>query len=306
MTTRRTGAVAVGNFDGVHLGHAAVLARARARAAEAGGRSAVLTFEPHPAAVLRPDGAPPLLTPTPERTRRLHALGVDDVHTLTFDRALAALEAEAFVHEVLWPRLRPAWVVVGENFTFGRGGRGRPADLARLGERLGFGVEIVAPVILDGAPVSSSRVRARVREADLAGAERLLGRPYAVVGTVVHGAGQGRALGTPTANLVPPGDKCLPPEGIYAARVRVGAGPRLPGAADLGRRPTFEEDGALRLEVHLIEGGGEDLYGREIEVEMVRYVRPDRKFADPAALRAAIAEDVRTIRALLALDAPQR
>ena len=300
---RRTGAVAVGNFDGVHLGHAAVLARARARAAEAGGRSAVLTFDPHPAAVLRPQDAPELLTPPGERTALLHGLGVDDVHTLTFDRALSQLEAEVFVHEVLWPRLRPSWVVVGDNFSFGRGARGRPADLARLGERLGFGVEVVPPVLVDGAPVSSSRVRQRVRDADLAGAARLLGRAYAVVGTVVRGAGEGRRLGTPTANVVPPAIKCLPPEGIYAARVRLDGGPRLPGAADLGRRPTFEADGPLRLEVHLLEGGGEDLYGREMAVELVRYVRPDRAFPDAESLKAAIAEDVRTIRALLA-DAP--
>ena len=303
MSGRRTGAVALGNFDGVHLGHQAVLARARARAAEAGGRSAVLTFDPHPSAVLRPEGPPPLLTPTSERTARLHALGIDDVHTLTFDRALAALEPEVFVGEVLWPRLRPAWVVVGENFTFGRRARGRPADLARLGERLGFAVEVVPRLLREGAPVSSSRVRERIHEADLAAAARLLGRAYAVVGTVVHGAGQGRELGVPTANVVPPPDKCLPPEGVYAARVRLADGRLLPAAADLGRRPTFEADGDLRLEVHLLEGGGQDLYGQEIEVMLVRYVRPDRAFADASALKAAIAEDVRTIRALLA-DAP--
>jgi riboflavin kinase / FMN adenylyltransferase len=303
VSGRRTGAVAMGNFDGVHLGHAAVLARARERAAEAGGRSAVLTFDPHPNAVVRPEGAPPLLTPPPERTAFLHAQGIDDVHTLTFDRALAALEPDVFVNEVLWPRLRPAWVVVGDNFTFGRRARGKPADLARLGERLGFRVEIVPPVLIDGAPVSSTRVRERVAQADFVGAARLLGREYAVLGPVVRGAGEGRALGTPTANVEPPPGKCLPPEGIYAVRARLPDGRLLPAAADLGRRPTFQQDGPLRLEVHLLEGGGQDLYGQAIEVVLVRYVRPDRRFADAAALQAAIAEDVRTIRAILERDA---
>lgn len=303
---RTTGAVAIGNFDGVHLGHRAVLERARARAAEAGGRSAVLTFDPHPEAVLRPAGAPPLLTLPAERTALLHAEGIDDVHVLGFDRALASLEAATFVQEVLWPRLGPRWVVVGENFAFGRGARGRPADLARLGERLGFAVEVVPALVVDGAPVSSSRVRERLAEADLAGAERLLGRPYAALGEVVHGAGQGRELGAPTANIVPAAGKCLPPEGVYAVRVRLADGRVLPAAADLGRRPTFEAAGALRLEVHLLEGGGQDLYGQSLEVRFVRYIRPDRVFADAAALMAAIAEDLSAIRALLGVPGVDR
>jgi riboflavin kinase/FMN adenylyltransferase len=302
MTARVGAAVAIGNFDGVHLGHRAVLARARARAAETGGRTAALTFDPHPAAVLRKGEPLALLTTTEERIDLLHALGVDDVHVLTFDRALAALSPEAFVTGILWPRLRPRWVVVGDNFTFGHGARGRPADLARLGERLGFRVEVVEPVIVDGAAVSSSRIRERVRDADMVGAARLLGGHYAIRGDVVAGAGRGRELGMPTANLVPPPEKCLPPEGVYAVWARLPSGTLVPAAADLGRRPTFERDGDLRLEVHLLEGG-RDLYGQPLEVRFVRYIRPDRTFPDAKALAAAVAEDLKTVRMVLAQDA---
>ncbi|MCL6596279.1 MAG: bifunctional riboflavin kinase/FAD synthetase [Firmicutes bacterium] len=302
MSERRTGAVAIGNFDGVHLGHRAVLERTRARAAEAGGRSAVLTFDPHPSAVLHPDRPAELLTTREERIARIHATGVDDVHVLTFDRALARLEPEAFVTGILWPRLRPRWVVVGTNFTFGRGARGRAADLARMGERLGFGVEVVEPVVVDGGPVSSSRIRERVRIADMPGARRLMGAPYTMGGTVVARTGRGRTLGVPTANLVPPEGKCLPPEGVYAVWVRLPDGRRAMGAADLGRRPTFEQEGELLLEVHVLDGA-HDLYGKALEVEFVRYVRPDRAFPGEGELAAAMREDVATVRAVLSADA---
>lgn len=302
MSARRTGAVAIGNFDGVHVGHRAVLARTRALSESAGGRAAALTFDPHPAAVLWPDRPMHYLTMPDERTDRLHAAGVDDVHTLTFDRALARLEPEAFVTGILWERLRPSFVVVGENFTFGRGARGRPADLARMGERLGFGVEVVDAVTMEGAPVSSTRIRERIGEADMASARRLLGAPYSMRGEIVKGAGRGRDLGTPTANIVPPVAKCLPPEGVYAVWARLPGGERIAAAADLGRRPTFESDGELRLEVHLLEGG-RDLYGQVMDVDFVRYIRPDRAFESAAELESAIREDVRSIRLVLAADA---
>lgn len=304
MSVRRTGSVAIGNFDGVHLGHRAVLTRARALAEAVGGRTAALTFDPHPSGVLRPGHAVDLLTTPAERTERLHQAGVDDVVTLGFDRALSRLEPEAFVAGIVWERLRPAHVVVGTDFAFGRGARGRPADLARLGERLGFGVEVVEPVTLDGAAVSSSRIRDRVRDADMAAARRLLGGPYGMEGVVVRGAGRGTGLGIPTANIVPPEHKLLPPEGVYAVWARLATGERLQAAADLGRRPTFEPEGDLRLEVYLLEGG-RDLYGEKVAVDFVRYIRPDRIFDSAAALEEAVREDVRAVRLVLAADAAE-
>jgi len=303
MSARPTGAVAIGNFDGVHLGHRAVLDAARRLSDRAKGRTAALTFDPHPLRVLRPDTLPGLITTPSERTELLHGAGVDDVVTLTFDRTLASLEPDAFVTELLWPRLRPAWVVVGPNFAFGRGARGKPVDLARLGERLGFGVEVVPPVVAEGSPVSSSRIRERLSQADIAGARRLLGHAYTLRGTVVSGAGRGREMGVPTANLVPDPVKLLPPEGVYAAWARVPGDSWLPAAVDLGRRPTFESDGELRLEAYLLEGG-RDLYGQPLDVALVRYVRPDRTFPDAHALEEAVRDDVAAIRAVLREDAP--
>jgi riboflavin kinase/FMN adenylyltransferase len=294
--------VAIGSFDGVHVGHRAILAQARLRSRELGGRTVALTFHPHPSAVLTPDHPRRLLTTDDERRRLLFAAGVDEVVTLTFDRTLADLPAEMFVSGILVERLRPGVVVVGENFTFGRGAAGHASDLVRMGERYGFTVDILEPVRMDGTVVSSSRIRARIEDADFAGAARLLGAPYQIRGTVVRGHGEGQRLGFPTLNVLLAPEKCLPPEGVYAVWVELPDGQRRPGAADLGRRPTFETGGSLGLEVYLLEGGG-DLYGATVGVEPVRYIRPDRAFPSADALRAAIAEDVQAVRRALGLGA---
>lgn len=288
-------AVAIGSFDGVHVGHRAILDQTRMRAQELAGRAVALTFHPHPSAVLVPDHARRLLTTDEERRQLLYEAGADDVVTLTFDPTLAALPAEMFVSGILVEKLRPGVVVVGDSFTFGRGGAGRPNDLVRMGERFGFTVDILDPVRMDGSPVSSSRVRARVEDADFVRASRLLGAPYRITGIVVPGHGEGRKLGFPTLNVPLPRDKCLPPEGVYAVWVTVPSGHRLPGAADLGRRPTFEKDGTLLLEVHLLEGG-QDFYGQEVRVEPVQYLRPDRAFEAVDDLKAQMQEDVATVR----------
>lgn len=290
--------MAIGSFDGVHAGHRAILDQAKGRARELGGRTVALTFHPHPSAVLTPDRPRRLLTTDEERRRLLYEAGADEVVTLTFDRTLAELPAEMFVSGILVPRLRPAVVVVGEDFTFGRGAAGHPADLVRMGERYGFTVDILEPVRVEGSPVSSSRIRARVEDADFARAERLLTAPYRIDGTVVPGHGEGRKLGYPTLNLTLSPEKCLPPEGVYAVWVHPQSGDRLAGAADLGRRPTFEENGALGLEVHLLEGGG-DFYGREVSVRPVQYLRPDQAFESVETLKAQIREDVALTRRAL-------
>lgn len=291
-------AVAIGSFDGVHVGHRAILTQTAERAKELGTRTVVLTFHPHPSVVLTPDHPRRLLTTDAERRRLLFDVGVDEVVTLTFDRTLADLPAEMFVSGILVERLKPGVIVVGDNFTFGRGAAGRPGDLVRMGERYGFTVDLVEPVRLDGLPISSSRVRARIEDADFPGANRLLGAPYRVWGTVVPGRGEGRTLGYPTINLPIAPEKCLPPEGVYAVWVHLPGERKVAGAADLGRRPTFEEDGPLVLEVHLLEGGT-DLYGSEVAVEPVQYVRPDRKFASVEALKAQMHEDVLAVGQIL-------
>lgn len=291
-------AVAIGSFDGVHAGHREILGQARQRAEELEGRTIALTFHPHPSAVLSPDRPRRLLTTDEERRRLLYEAGADEVVTLTFDRTLADLPAEMFVSGILVPRLHPGVVVVGDNFTFGRGAAGRPPDLVRMGERFGFTVDTLDPVRMDGSPVSSSRVRARVEDADFAGAARLLAAPYRIDGTVVPGHGEGRKLGFPTLNLPLSPNKCLPPEGVYAVWVHLPSGDRLPGAADLGRRPTFEENGTLVLEVHLLEGGG-DFYGREVSIRPVQYLRPDKRFDSVEDLKSQMREDVAQARRTL-------
>jgi riboflavin kinase/FMN adenylyltransferase len=290
--------VAIGTFDGVHLGHRAVLAEARAWADRLGGELVAVTFTPHPAEVVRPEAGPiPWITPPPARARQLRGLGVDRVEELRFDPALAAVPAEAFVTDTLVGRLGAGRVTVGEGFRFGAGGRGDVRVLAALGERSGFGVSVVAPVLVEGLPAASTRVRRAVAAGDLDLAARLLGRPFSVSGRVVEGDRRGRTLGFPTANLEWPQQVALPPDGVYAAWARLPSGAVHRAAASLGRRPTFG-GGPRRLEAHLIGFAG-DLYGAELELWLWRRLRDEARFADADALAAAIADDVARCRALL-------
>ncbi len=300
-------AVAMGIFDGVHLGHRALLEAAVAWARARGGRAVAVTFWPHPERVLRPDGAPCLLQELGARLATLRTTGVDDVAVLAFDRGLAALAPEEFVTTVLQPRFRPQAVFVGFNFRFGRGGAGDAAVLRDLCRRHGGEVHVLPPVSLGGQVLSSSLVRERLAAGDAAGAAAVLGRPYAVAGPVREGAGRGAGLGFPTANLeVPPG-LCLPLAGVYAVLARVADEPSWrPGVANLGRRPTFAAhpaaaaavpaDGAASgalppvLEVHLLDWTG-DLRGCQVEVGFVTRLREERTFTGPGVLREQIAAD---------------
>jgi riboflavin kinase/FMN adenylyltransferase len=296
--------VTIGVFDGLHLGHQAILQRALARARANGGPCVVMSFDPHPDVVLARGQfhIPPPLTPIGEKRARLAALGVDAFHLLPFTRELAALEPGAFVDLHLMRPFAPSALVVGEGFALGRGRTGTVERLREIGAARGFEVEAVPLVILDGAPVSSTRIRAALGKGGVEEAAALLGRRYAIAGTVVTGDGRGRQLGFPTANLRLHEERMVPGDGVYAVMARPGGErePR-PAAMNIGMRPTF--DGHLRTyEVHLIDWRGE-LLGRELDVEFVAWLRPELRFENAAALVDAMHVDVAETRRRLGAEA---
>ena len=271
------GAVAaIGNFDGVHRGHAAVIERAKALARKLHRPCVVLTFEPHPTDYFKGQGTIFRLTPCAAKAKILERLGLDGMIVMTFDKALASLPAEAFVTEILLRRLGIRAVVAGYDFHFGAGRSGSPAFLKQAGERLGLQVEIVERVPAGTADeaASSTVTRAALEAGDVALAGRLLGHPFAIMGTVVQGQKLGRTLGFPTANLVPD-ESCRLRHGVYAVRVMAGVS-TYDGVASYGRRPTFDNGPAL-LEAHLFDFSG-DLYGETIEVLFIAWIRPEAKF----------------------------
>ena len=287
--------IAAGVFDGFHLGHRAVIDRAIAGARAAGGTPVVATFDPHPAAVLRPGSAPPLLTSTRHKIRLLADAGIAHVLVLGFDAAFAAQPPEIFI-QALADACRPLReICVGEDWAFGKDRAGNLSLLTVLGKKLGFTATGHLPVIVDGKAVSSTAIRAAVESGALAEAARLLGREFSVLGTVIEGRRLGRTLGFPTANVRPESEQ-LPPNGVYAVRVLID-GKSHAGIANVGVRPTVSNEGVQRLvEVHLFDFSG-DLYDCDIEVFFGRFVRPEQKFPDLDALRAQIASDVASVRA---------
>jgi riboflavin kinase/FMN adenylyltransferase len=289
-------AVTVGNFDGVHRGHQALVSAVVARARETGGVSVVLTFEPHPARVLGPDRAPAALTTLAQKEELLALLGVDRLAVLPFDDGVAKLPPEAFARQVLHGALGARHVVVGESFRFGHRREGDARTLEALGEGLGFSVRALPPVLAQGSPVSSSRVRDDLARGDARTASALLGRPYFVDAPVVRGDGRGRTIGVPTANLLPE-NEILPARGVYAARCRVGAAAWHPAVANLGQRPTFGGEHPT-VEAHLIDFDG-DLYGARVRLEFHDRLRGEQRFDGVPALVARIREDVAQARALL-------
>jgi riboflavin kinase/FMN adenylyltransferase len=309
----RAPAVVIGNFDGVHRGHLALLERARERAAAMGGESAALTFEPHPAVVLAPRLAPRLITTTRRKLELLAAAGLDACVVEPFDRDLALLSPAEFARVVLADAIGARRVVVGFDFTFGHRRAGTTALLTSLGHELGFEVDVVEPFTVDGLVASSTRVRGFVGEGNLAGARLLLGRDFEVCGRVVRGAGRGRDLGIPTANVAPE-TQLLPASGIYAVWLELlpeaapeggsaaASGPRLAGAASLGTNPTFESGGELSLEVHVLDFDG-DLYDRRVRVGFVERLRGERRFPGAAELVAQIHRDIDDTRRVLAARA---
>lgn len=297
--------VAIGNFDGVHIGHQAIVRRMVAEARAAGGQTVVMTFDPRPVDLLRPEGAPPLLMSVAEKTSHFAALGVDVHLVVAFDRAFAGLAPEAFVQQVLLDALAARMVTVGFNFFFGTGARGDAALLQRLGDRHGFGVRIVQPVQADGRTVSSTAIRQALAAGQVAEAQNMLGRPYSLTAPVVHGDRIGRTLGYPTVNLDVDPRRQLPGRGVYAVAVGPAGtdGDRSHhqswgGMANLGRRPTFGS-GEVRLEVHLFDFAG-DLYGRLLQVHFLARLRAERRFAGAADLIEQLKRDEAAARRLLA------
>lgn len=289
---RRPSAVALGVFDGVHLGHRAILGAAVAHARATGAPALACTFEPNPLEVLQPERAPLPITTLDERLDLIAACGVDGTIVLTFTRELAAVEPEAFVKDVLVERLAARQVVVGFDHRFGRAARGDAALLRELGARMGFNVDVIAPLTVDGVPVSSTAIRTALGRGDVDAAARMLGRPYTLPGTVVAGEGRGRTLGFPTANVAP-GRPVLVAPGVYACTFEVGGQSRR-AVVNVGVRPTFGE-ATLAVEAYLLDFSG-DLYGQTVRLTFVSRVREERRFPSVDALRAQIADDVETAR----------
>ena len=294
----RGAVVAIGNFDGFHLGHQAVVNRAVQRGAHERRPVIVATFDPHPVRLFKPDVPPFRLTTLDQRQRLFTHAGADAMLVFNFDRALAATSAEEFVSGLLAQRIGAAAVVTGDDFGFGKGRAGNVQVLAELGARHGIAAEAVAPVLLNGERVSSGRIREALQAGDPGTATRFLTRPFAVEGVVERGDRRGRALGYPTANLTL-GSYLRPKYGIYAVRMRVGEDSDHPGVASLGIRPTFEPPVEL-LEAHAFDID-EDLYGRTIEVDLVDYIRPEEKFDSMDSLAAAMRADETQARRLLAI-----
>ncbi|HKN89140.1 MAG TPA: bifunctional riboflavin kinase/FAD synthetase [Acidimicrobiia bacterium] len=297
--------VTIGAFDGVHLGHQALLRLVRERAAERGLPTALVTFDRHPAQVVRPESAPKLLTGLAQKLELLEATGlVDHAVVLTFDETRRRESAEDFVSEVLEGCLRARLVVVGADFHFGKNRRGNVALLERMGAELGFdvvGLELVraGDDVLGAITYSSTLVRQRLAAGDVRGAAEILGRVHEVRGTVVEGDRRGRELGFPTANVAVPEEICLPAAGIYAGTFRGTDGVERPAAISLGHRPTFYTDQAyLLLEAYLLDFSG-DLYGQAASVGFVERIRAEQRFDSVEALVAAMQRDVEAARRLL-------
>jgi riboflavin kinase/FMN adenylyltransferase len=287
---------ALGNFDGLHRGHAAVIARAVECAAAHRIFAALATFAPHPRRFFKPNDAPFLITSPDVRDEAARALGMRSVLEIPFDNDLAALSPTAFVTDILVNRLHATGVVVGADFCFGRDRAGTAEDLKRLGSAADLIVEIVAPVG-DGEKYSSSRIRQAIRAGDMVEARRQLGRPWRIDGTVQHGDARGRTIEVPTANIEL-GDLVRPAFGVYAAWAMTADGVHHPAAVNIGIRPTM--GGTVeRVEAHLLDFEG-DLYGQPLILDVVSFIRPEQTFADLGALKGQIATDIATVRRMLA------
>ena len=283
----------IGNFDGHHLGHRALLQTVVETARKAQGTALVLTFEPHPVKILAPHVDLKFLTTVEEKLAHFETAGIDEVVFLEFTPTFAAMSPDQFAEDILHRSLTLAELFVGNHFAFGKGRTGRIDDLVRFGKQYGFRVHPVTPVVMEGDVVSSSRIRRLILEGKMEQATVLLGRVYGIRGAVVHGVQQGQAMGWPTANLRIPADRVVPPDGVYAARAVYG-GQTFDAIAYIGTRPTFEA-GERLIEVNLLDQTS-DLYGQEIIVQFVARVRGDHVFASADELSKQIARDVEQAR----------
>ncbi len=292
----RHGAVTIGNFDGVHLGHAGIVERLAAKARELGGPAVVLTFDPHPARVLRPEQPPSPLCWTQRKAQLLGQLGADAVIAYRADKAFFGLDARQFFDRILRDRLAARAVVEGPNFFFGRNRQGDVDVLRTLSNEAGIALEVCPPVRVDGQVVSSSLIRTLLAEGRVEPARRMLTEPYRIRGTVVRGAGRGTELGYPTANLADV-DTLLPGEGIYAGRALV-EGRLWPAAISLGPNPTFDE-GVRKVEAHLMDYAGQLFYDRRIEVDFLARLRDIVRFDSVGRLVAEMGRDVAAARKIV-------
>ncbi len=284
-------AVTIGNFDGLHLGHQAMLARLQDVARARGLPSCVLSFEPHPREFFTPEQAPARLSSLREKAECLQRMGIDRLHVFRFDRAFSALSAEAFIEQVLGTTLQARYVLVGDDFRYGAKRAGDFALLKQAGQSLGFDAEFLPTVEVAGERASSTAVRQALAAGELEHAERLLGRPYSISGRVVHGDKLGRDIGFPTANIQLKHNR-PPLLGIFAVEVYGLNGEPLPGAASLGKRPTVKNPDAVPvLEVHLFDFNAE-IYGRRVRVDFLHKLRDEEKYPDLDSLVAQIRRDV--------------
>lgn len=289
--------LAIGVFDGLHLGHQAVLRAALSAAKSLNGTAIALTFDPHPARILRPGHAPRLLTSTAHKLRLMDEFGIENALIIPFDNTFASLEPEDFIARLCAATSSLAQICIGHGWRFGRARRGDGALLRSLGEKYRFTTIEVPSVSVDGITVSSTRIRKAIEAGDLGLAGKLLGRDYSIFGTVQRGESLGRQIGFPTANLAAHNEQ-FPPNGVYAVHVKITD--RLwHGVANIGLRPTVSSIGTRVLEVHILNFH-EDLYYRDIEVFFLSFLRPEKKFPNLDALRSQIATDVESARQLLA------
>jgi riboflavin kinase/FMN adenylyltransferase len=297
--------VTIGNFDGLHVGHRAITDTVVARARASEGTAIVYTFNPHPVRVLRPDRSPRLLTTHEQKVELLEQAGIDVLIVEDFDAEFAAITAEKFIREILFERIQPVEVYVGYDFHFGHDREGSMGLLTELGPKLGFSVTIIPEVTIGESDVNSTRIRKLLTESRVEEAGRMLGRAYSIRGRIVQGDQRGRTLGFPTAN-VDTDNEILPAAGVYAGRfsfIDEGSperGVELPAVMNVGTRPTFEGDGRIHAEAHLIDFKG-DVYDRRVEMSFLTHLREERQFSGVEALREQIASDVDATRKILDL-----
>ena len=295
-------AVAIGVFDGVHRGHQEILHQTVREARSQGLTPVVLTFDIHPSELFAPDASPPYVASLERRARLIEQQGggIEVVGIARFDRAFAGLSPEAFVADVLEAKLGARHVLVGADFCYGQGRAGTVTTLLGAGARNGFAVTVVPPVLVDGERVSSTQIRGLVAEGDLPAARRLLGHPFVLEGTVVHGKQLGRTLGYPTANLSPLGPRLLVPgDGVYAAYALLADRRTIRAAVSVGTNPTTDTDGGRKIEAYLMDGFAEDLYGQPLALDFREKVRGEQKFDGLDALVAQMGRDVERVAACL-------
>lgn len=291
--------LAAGVFDGMHLGHAAVAEAACRSAQSLDAEPVLLTFEPHPAVVIRPDLAPALLTTTPEKLRLAEQVGIRFALVIPFTTDFAARTADEFIQSLCAPANRLAGLCVGDNWTYGKDRAGDVRTLRNAGMKSGFFTQVVASVALHGERVSSTAIRQALRDGDPGRAASFLGRPFTLSGEVVHGDSRGRELGFPTANLAL-APRLIPADGVYAVRAGIER-PAHPAVCNIGFRPTVASDSRRIVEVHLLSWSG-DLYGRDLQVAFFHRIRPERRFSSVDDLRQAIAGDIRVAESFFAVQ----